>query len=80
MDKEELFEKIKGILKEYTEAPEEQITREALLQGALGLSSLDVVNLVMEFEDTFGIEIPDESLMGFVTVGDIEEYLKKSCG
>lgn len=67
----ENYEKVKAILQNHTEKDLSHLTLEMTLQGDLGLSSLDVVNLVMEFEDAFNIEISDEDLAGFVTVGDI---------
>jgi acyl carrier protein len=44
----------------------------------LGLSSLDVINVVVAFEDEFDIEIPDQKIKELVTVGDIVEYLEKN--
>jgi acyl carrier protein len=41
----------------------------------LGLSSLDVINVVVAFEDEFGIEIPDQIIKDLTTVGDIVRYL-----
>lgn len=43
----------------------------------LGLSSLDVISVVVAFEDEFGIEIPDEKIYEFATVGDIVGYLEE---
>lgn len=71
-----MLEKIKGILKLYTEVDEEQMTGETELQSDLDLNSLDVMNIVVDFEDAFNIEIPDEDVNDFLKVSDIEDYLK----
>lgn len=63
------------ILGEIVEVDLESIDSETKLQTDLELTSLDVVNLITEFEDKFDIEIPDEDIREFLTVGDIENYL-----
>lgn len=68
-------EKVIDILMNYTENEPEEITGETDLQADLGLNSLDVMSIIVEFEDTFGIKIPDEDITGLMTVGDIEAYL-----
>lgn len=70
-----MLEKIKEILKQYTEVDEELITEDAELQADLDLNSLDVMNIVVEFEDAFDIEIPDEDVSRFLVVKDIIDYL-----
>ena len=42
------------------------------------MSSLDVINVLVAFEDEFDIEIPDQKMKELVTVGDIVEYLEKN--
>ena len=70
-----MLEAIKEILIQYTEVEKSLITEDSNLQNDLDLNSFDVMNIVVEFEDTFDIEIPDEDVSGLVTVKDIEEYL-----
>ena len=70
-----MFDKVKEILRKYTEA--ENITEDLSLTNDLALTSLDVVSMVGDFEDAFDIEIADEDVMQIKTVGDILEYLKK---
>ena len=53
------------------------ITEDANLQNDLGLNSLDLMNIIVEFEDQFGIQISDEDVGNLVTVMDIEEYLDR---
>jgi len=62
-------------LLEFTEASSEKIVPEANLLSDLGLNSLDVVNVVIAFEDEFLIEVPDEDIKNFITVGDVEKYI-----
>ena len=69
-----MFEKVRDILAEYTEA--DIITETSMLEADLGLSSFDVVSIVGDFEDTFGIEIPDRDIPKFVCVKDIIDYLE----
>ena len=55
-----------------------KITGKTGLVTDLELSSLDIINLVVAFEDEFDIEIPDQKIKELVTVGDIVEYLEKT--
>lgn len=70
-----MLERTVSILKEYCEIDGE-ITRDSALTDDLGLSSLDVINIVAEFEDEFDIEIPDRIIPTLRTVGDIADYLE----
>jgi acyl carrier protein len=54
-----------------------KVTREASFVEDLGADSLDTVELVMAFEEEFGIEIPDEDAEKMETVGDAIKYLEK---
>lgn len=47
-----------------------------MITDDLGADSLDVVDLVMSFEDEFGVEIPDEAVETIRTVGDIVKYIE----
>ncbi len=55
----------------------EQITSESRLVEDLGADSLDVVELIMAFEDEFGVSLPDEDIANMKTVGDIVNYINK---
>ena len=50
---------------------------EAVITDDLGADSLDVVDLVMDLEDAFSIEIPDEAMADIKTIGDIVTYIEK---
>ncbi|MCD7737517.1 MAG: acyl carrier protein [Lachnospiraceae bacterium] len=69
------FEKVKKIIVDTLAIEEEKVTMEASLKDDLGIDSLDSVELSMNLEDEFSIQIEEEKLAEFVTVGDIVNYL-----
>ncbi|MBI2618991.1 MAG: acyl carrier protein [Ignavibacteriales bacterium] len=68
--------KVKEIIVSKLGVDEGQITPEASFTNDLGADSLDTVELVMEFEKAFNIQIPDEDAEKIATVGDAIKYLK----
>lgn len=68
--------KVISILTEFTEVQADKIAADSSLTADLGLSSLDVIDVVIAFEEEFGIEIPDEDIKELATVGDIVNYLE----
>lgn len=72
-----MIEKIKGMLSDYTEMSVDKIKPEMDLINDLDLNSLDLVNLIVTFEDEFGVEISDRAIKDLKTVGDIVECLEK---
>jgi acyl carrier protein len=68
--------KVKEIIVSKLGVDEAQITPEASFTNDLGADSLDTVELVMEFEKAFNIQIPDEDAEKISTVGDVIKYLK----
>lgn len=73
-----MIERVINILADFTTIKNDKITEKSKLTVDLGLSSLDVINVVVAFEDEFDIEIPDQKIKELVTVGDIAEYLDKN--
>ncbi len=69
-----MFERVKGILAEFTD--ESVITPDASLTADLGLTSFDVISIIMAFEDEFDIEIPDRDVHKMVIVNDVVEYIE----
>ena len=72
-----MLERTISILEDYVEDGTE-ITAESALVDDLGLSSLEVINLVSAFEDEFDIEVPDRVIPTLRTVGDIVGYLEEN--
>ena len=68
-------EKVIGIVSEQLGVPKEEIARESKFVDDLKADSLDVVELVMEFEDEFEVTIPDEDYEKIQTVGDAIDYI-----
>ncbi len=73
-------ERIKEIIADQLGVEADKITPEAKFVEDLGADSLDVVELIMAFEEEFGIEIPDEDAEKIQTVGDVINYLKEKVG
>ena len=72
----DLEKKVKEIIVSKLGVDEGQITNEASFTNDLGADSLDTVELVMEFEKAFNIQIPDEDAEKISKVGDVISYLK----
>ena len=70
-------EKVIEIVSEQLDTPIEEITKESRIIDDLKADSLDVVDLVMEFEDEFGITIPDEDYERIQSVGDAVSYIEE---
>ena len=74
----DMFEEVRKILgKQLRFSDLSRITAESAIQKDLGADSLDVLQLLMKIEDTYGIVIPDEELAGLVTVKDVVVFLEK---
>jgi len=70
-------DKVVGIVSEQLGVPKEEVTRESSFVDDLKADSLDVVELVMEFEDEFEITIPDDDYDKIRTVGDAINYIEE---
>lgn len=70
------FERVKEIIAEQLDVDPESVTYESVITDDLGADSLDVVDLVMSFEDEFDIEIPEEAIESIHTVSDIVKYIE----
>lgn len=69
-------ERVIGIVSEQLQIPKEEISRDKSFMEDLKADSLDVVELVMEFEDEFKITIPDEDYEKIKTVGEAIKYIE----
>ena len=70
--------KVKDIIINELGVEADKVTAEASFVEDLGADSLDTVELVMAFEEEFGIEIPDEDAEKLQTVGDAIEYIRQN--
>ena len=71
-------ERVKNIVIEHLGVDAEKVTEGASFIDDLGADSLDTVELVMAFEEEFGVEIPDDAADTILTVGDAIKYIEKS--
>ena len=73
--RDEVFERVKEMLAEQLGVDENEITEEASFQEDLDADSLDLVELIMELEDQFGMKISDDDAQKIQTVGQAVDYV-----
>ena len=73
-----IFDKVKSIIVDQRDVDEDKVTLNASIQDDLGADSLDIVDLVMSFEDEFDLEIPDDQVENIKTVGDVVKYIEEN--
>jgi acyl carrier protein len=73
----EIGDKVKAIICDQLMVDPDEVTDESSFVEDLGADSLDTVELIMEFEDEFGVEIPDEEAEKISSVGEAIAYLEK---
>ncbi|MDO4292818.1 MAG: acyl carrier protein [Eubacteriales bacterium] len=71
-----MLEKIADIIREQLNLDDIEITEDTSFKDDLGADSLDLFELVMAFEEEYGVEIPSEDLEKLHTVGDVMDYIK----
>ena len=69
------YDKVREIIIDKLGIEKEKITMEAKFIDDLGADSLDTVELIMQFEEEFGIEIPDDEAEGLLSVGQAIDYI-----
>ena len=74
----ETAERVKKIVVEHLGVENEKVTEEASFIDDLGADSLDIVELVMAFEEEFGVEIPDDAAEKITTVKDAIDYIENN--
>ena len=79
MNEQDMRAKITAILAEYTTVPAADIRDDSRLGGDLGLSSLDLLNMLARYEEEFGVTTDDRNLPDLQTMGDILLFLKRTC-
>lgn len=80
MSEQEVAEKVKQIIVDKLSVEETEVTNEASFTNDLGADSLDTVELIMEFEKAFDINIPDDKAEKISTVADAIAYIEKNTG
>ena len=70
-------ERVKKIVVEHLGVEADKVTMDASFIDDLGADSLDIVELVMAFEEEFGVEIPDDAAEKITTVGDAVKYIEE---
>ncbi len=77
MSEKEIFEKLRTIVVDQLGVNQEDVTMEATFVDDLAADSLDIVELVMNIEENFDIEIPDSDAERIVTIGDVVKYIEE---
>jgi acyl carrier protein len=76
----DIEETVKSIIVEKLGVDESDVTTDASFTNDLGADSLDIVELIMEFEKEFDLTIPDDEAEEIATVGDAIDYLEENVG
>ena len=71
----DIEERVRKIVVEHLSVDEDKVTKDASFIDDLGADSLDTVELVMAFEEEFGIEIPDDAAGSIQSFGDAVKYI-----
>jgi acyl carrier protein len=72
---DEVYAKVRKVIAEVFKKDESELKLETKIIDDLGAESLDIITLLMEFEDTFERKIPDEDVEKLVTIGDTVQYI-----
>ena len=73
-----VFERIREIICDQLDLEEDKVTMDSDIIEDFEADSLDVVDLVMSIEDEFGLEVPDDQIENFRTVGDVVRYIEEN--
>ncbi len=71
---------ILAILEDVAEVSPEDVNENSVLMDDLDLSSMEILTIVADLEETFGLRIPEKELRNFVTIGDLVDYLAANAG
>ena len=73
-----VLERIREIICDKLDLEEDKVTMDSDIMEDFEADSLDVVDLVMSIEDEFGLEVPDDQIENFRTVGDVVRYIEEN--
>lgn len=73
-----VFERIREIICEQLDLEEDDVTLDSNIMEDFEADSLDLVDLVMSLEDEFNMEVPDDQIENFRTVGDVVRYIEEN--
>lgn len=76
MSEEEIFNKIRDLIADNFDVDKDKITENTNFTADLDADSIDLVEFILQLEDEFGAEIPDDEAEKIVTVGDAVTYIK----
>ncbi len=76
MKRVEIFNELKEIVLDYLGDDDMDVSEDSVLTDDLGLTSLDLISIVGDVEDSFGISVEDEAMESIETVGDVLDYIK----
>ncbi|AFR21806.1 acyl carrier protein [Lactobacillus helveticus] len=80
MTEEEIFNKIKNLIADNFNVDQDKITENTNFTNDLDADSIDLVEFILQLEDEFGSEIPDDEAEKIKTVGDAVSYIKSHQG
>ena len=78
MERAEIISQILAILEDVAEVSPDDVN--SVLMDDLDLSSMEILTIVADLEETFGLRIPEKELRNFVTIGDLVDYLAANAG
>ena len=80
MERAEIIAQILAILEDVAEIPPEDVSEDSVLMDDLDLSSMEILTIVADLEEAFGLRIPEKELRSFVTISDLADYLSEHVG
>ena len=80
MERAEIMSQILAILEDVAEIAPEDVNENSVLMDDLDLSSMEILTIVADLEETFGLRIPEKELRNFVTIGALTDYLAANAG
>lgn len=80
MQRAEIVSQILAILEDVAEISPEDVSEDSVLMDDLDLSSMEILTIVADLEEMFGLRIPEKELRNFVTIGDVADYLAANAG